>query len=180
MNISKNEQLVVDGNSFYEIDLQCVQKKQSQKHISPKERAVKNRSRQHTISGCATRGSSICNAKKAEGLTSAHHRTSAATAVVSASTSATAEQEQYNDDPAGITAVSAVVTATASIVSTETHQADDPENTAAGIISEKAGSIPHPHPQLLLQPHPSLPHPQFVAAKSLMVKSSRFCSHFIL
>ena len=94
-----------------------------------------------TISGCATRGSSICNAKKAEGLTSAHHRTSAATAVVSASTSATAEQEQYNDYPAGIIAVSAVVTATASIVSTETHQADDPKNTAAGIISEKAGSI---------------------------------------
>lgn len=92
-----------------------------------------------TISGCAIRGSSICNAKKAEGLTSAHHRTSAATAVVS--TSATAEQEQYNDDPAGIIAVSAVVTATASIVSTETHQADDPKNTAAGIISEKAGSI---------------------------------------
>ena len=40
--------------------------------------------------------------------------------------------------------------------------------------------VPLPHPQLLLQPHPSLPHPQFVAAKSLMVKSSRFCSHFIL
>lgn len=89
----------------------------------------------------ATGEASIYNAKKAEGLTSAHHRTSAATAVVSASTSATAEQEQYNDDPAGIIAVSAVVTATASIVSTETHQADDPKNTAAGIISEKAGSI---------------------------------------
>ena len=89
----------------------------------------------------ATGEASICNAKKAEGLTSAHHRTSAATAVVSASTSATAEQEQYNDDPAGIIAVSAVVTATASIVSTETHQADDPENTATGIISEKTVSI---------------------------------------
>ena len=89
----------------------------------------------------ATGEASIYNAKKAEGLTSAHHRTSAATAVVSASTSATAEQEQYNDDPAGIIAVSTVITATASIVSTETHQADDPKNTAAGIISEKAGSI---------------------------------------
>ena len=93
------------------------------------------------IGGRVTGATSIYNAKKAEGLTSAHHRTSAATAVVSASTSATAEQEQYNDDPAGIIAVSAVVTATASIVSTETHQADDPKNTAAGIISEKAGSI---------------------------------------
>ena len=105
-----------------------------------KERASRTK-QPTTISGCATRGSSICNTKKAEGLTSAHHRTSAATAVVSASTSATAEQEQYNDNPAGIIAVSAVVTATASIVSTETHQADDPKNTAAGIISEKAGSI---------------------------------------
>ena len=62
----------------------------------------------------ATGEASIYNAKKAEGLTSAHHRTSAATAVVS--TSATAEQEQYDDDPAGIIAVSAVVTATASAV----------------------------------------------------------------
>ena len=103
-----------------------------------KERASRTK-QTTTISRCATHGSSIYNAKKAEGLTSAHHRTSAATAVVS--TSATAEQEQYDDDPAGIIAVSAVVTATASIVSTETHQADDPKNTAAGIISEKAGSI---------------------------------------
>ena len=90
-----------------------------------------------TISGCAIRGSSICNAKKAEGLTSARHRTSAATAVVS--TSATAEQEQYNDDPAGIITAAAAVSA--AIVSTEAHQANDPENTAAGIISEKTGSI---------------------------------------
>ena len=136
MNISKSEQLVVNGNSFYEIDLQCVQKKQSQKHIRRNEHQEQSRQPQS-----ADAPSAICNAKKAEGLTSAHHRTSAATAVVSASTSATAEQEQYNDDPAGIIAVSAVVTATASIVSTETHQADDPKNTAAGIISEKAGSI---------------------------------------
>lgn len=64
------------------------------------------------------------------------------------------------------------------IVSTETHQADDPKNTAAGIISWKGWFLAAS--QLLLQPHPSLPHPQFVAAKSLMVKSSRFCSHFIL
>ena len=63
---------------------------------------------------------------------------SAATTVIATSTT---EQEQYDNDPAGIIAVSAVVTATASIVSTETHQADDPKNTAAGIISEKTGSI---------------------------------------
>ena len=92
-----------------------------------------------TISGCAIRGSSICNAKKAEGLTSARHRTSAATAVVSASTSATAEQKQHDDDPAGIITAAAAVSA--AIVSTEAHQANDPENTAAGIISEKTGSI---------------------------------------
>ena len=63
---------------------------------------------------------------------------SAATTVIATSTT---EQEQYDNDPAGIIAVSAVVTATASIVSTETHQADDPENTATGIISEKTVSI---------------------------------------
>ena len=103
-----------------------------------KERASRTK-QTTTISRCATHGSSIYNAKKAEGLTSAHHRTSAATAVVS--TSATAEQEQYNDDPAGIIAASTVVTATIAIVSAEAHQADDPKNTAAGIISEKAGSI---------------------------------------
>lgn len=138
MNISKNEQLVVDGNSFYEIDLQCVQKKQSQKHIRRNEHQEQSRQPQ---SADAPPTAPRYTMQKGEGLTSAHHRTSAATAVVSASTSATAEQEQYDDDPAGIIAVSAVVTATASIVSTETHQADDPKNTAAGIISEKAGSI---------------------------------------
>ena len=89
----------------------------------------------------ATGEASIYNAKKAEGLTSARHWISAATAVVSTSTSATAEQEQYNDDPAGIIAASTVVTATIAIVSAEAHQPDDPKNTAAGIISEKTGSI---------------------------------------
>ena len=79
--------------------------------------------------------------KKGRGINLCPSSDIRATAVVSASTSATAEQEQYDDDPAGIIAVSEVVTATASIVSTETHQADDPKNTAAGIISEKAGSI---------------------------------------
>ena len=139
MNISKNEQLVVDGNSFYEIDLQCVQKKQSQKHIRRNEH--QEQSRQPQSADAPPTAPRYTMQKRQRGLTSAHHRTSAATAVVSASTSATAEQEQYDDDPAGIIAVSAVVTATASIVSTETHQADDPKNTAAGIISEKAGSI---------------------------------------
>ncbi|RHA49928.1 hypothetical protein DW934_02825 [Blautia obeum] len=43
MNTPKNEQLVVDGNSFYEIDLQCVQKKQSQKHIRRNEHQEQNR-----------------------------------------------------------------------------------------------------------------------------------------
>lgn len=43
MNIAKNEQLVVDGNSFYEIDLQCVQKKQIQKHIRRNEHQEQSR-----------------------------------------------------------------------------------------------------------------------------------------
>ena len=38
MNISKNEQLVVDGNSFYEIDLKCLEeKKQKQKEAKKRQ-----------------------------------------------------------------------------------------------------------------------------------------------
>ena len=96
MDTSKNERLVIDGNSFYEIDLQCIQKKQNQKQKPQKERP----GTPTPIKRHATGEASIYNAKKAEGLTSARHWTSAATAVVSTSTSATAEQEQYNDDPA--------------------------------------------------------------------------------
>ena len=33
MESEKKQELVIDGNSFYEIDLQCVQKKQSQKDL---------------------------------------------------------------------------------------------------------------------------------------------------
>ena len=39
--------------------------------------------------------------------------------------------------------------------------------------------FPLPQPQLLLHPHLSSPHPQFVAAITHS-KSSRFCLHFIL
>ena len=41
MEPSKNEQLIIDGNSFYEIDLQCMQKKQKQKLHIKKEQTVK-------------------------------------------------------------------------------------------------------------------------------------------
>ena len=42
--------------------------------------------------------------------------------------------------------------------------------------------LPHPHPQLLLQPQPSFPHPQFVAAKSLMFVPPKesFCLQFMI
>lgn len=44
--------------------------------------------------------------------------------------------------------------------------------------------LPQPllQPQLLSHPQPVLssPHPQFVAAKSLMLKSSKFCLHSII
>ena len=98
MDTSKNERLVIDGNSFYEIDLQCIQKKAESEAKAPK-RAV-GPGTPTPIKRHATGEASIYNAKKAEGLTSARHWISAATAVVSTSTSATAEQEQYNDDPA--------------------------------------------------------------------------------
>lgn len=74
--------------------------------------------------------------KKAEELTSAR-LISAATSIISTSA---AEQKQYDNDPAGI-AIAASAVITTSIVSTQAHQADDPENTTAGIISEKTVSI---------------------------------------
>ena len=43
MNTSKNERLVIDGNSFYEIDLQCMQKKQTQKIPKRNEKQGQNR-----------------------------------------------------------------------------------------------------------------------------------------
>ena len=100
------------------------------------------------IIGRATGDSSICNAKKAEGLTSAHHRTSAATAVVS--TSATAEQEQYNDDPAGIIAASTVVVAAAraaggrGAAAAAADQNDDNDEPQAGVVF-KAHERRSPH-----------------------------------
>ena len=43
MESEKKQELVIDGNSFYEIDLQCVQKKQSQKHIRRNEHQEQSR-----------------------------------------------------------------------------------------------------------------------------------------
>ena len=53
---------------------------------------------------------------------------SAATTVIATSTT---EQEQYDNDPAGIIAIAAA----------QTHQTDDPENTITGVISKKTVSI---------------------------------------
>ncbi|RGU34830.1 hypothetical protein DWW86_01315 [Ruminococcus sp. AF17-22AC] len=49
MDTSKNERLVIDGNSFYEIDLQCIQKKQNQKQKPQKERS--DQEHQHQSKG---------------------------------------------------------------------------------------------------------------------------------
>ena len=43
MNISKNEQLVVDGNSFYEIDLQCIKKKEQEEEKKKEEQQKRQR-----------------------------------------------------------------------------------------------------------------------------------------
>ena len=82
------------------------------------------------------------------------------------------EQEQYDNDPAGIIAIAAAASVSTSIVSAQTHQTDDPENTITGVISKRL--FPLPQPQLLLHPHLSSPHPQFVAAKSLIVNPPGF------
>ena len=94
---------------------------------------------------------------------------SAATTVIATSTT---EQEQYDNDPAGIIAIAAAASVSTSIVSAQTHQTDDPENTITGVIPKRL--FPLPQPQLLLHPHLSSPHPQFVAAKSLIVNPPGF------
>ena len=63
---------------------------------------------------------------------------SAATTVIATSTT---EQEQYDNDPAGIIAIAAAASVSTSIVSAQTHQTDDPENTITGVISKKTVSI---------------------------------------
>ena len=60
---------------------------------------------------------------------------SAATTVIATSTT---EQEQYDNDPAGIIAIAAAASVSTSIVSDQT---DDPENTITGVISKKTVSI---------------------------------------
>ena len=37
MESEKKQELVIDGNSFYEIDLQCIQKKQNQKEAEKRQ-----------------------------------------------------------------------------------------------------------------------------------------------
>ena len=90
---------------------------------------------------------------------------SAATTVIATSTT---EQEQYDNDPAGIIAIAAAASVSTSIVSAQTHQTDDPEELSPKRL------FPLPQPQLLLHPHLSSPHPQFVAAKSLIVNPPGF------
>lgn len=141
MNISKNEQLVVDGNSFYEIDLQCVQKKQSQKHIRRNEHQEQSRQPQSADAPLQSRSNTMMIQQE----------------------SLPYPQLLLQPHP----------------LFPQRHIRQMIQRIQLQELSPKR-LVPLPHPQLLLQPHPSLPHPQFVAAKSLMVKSSRFCSHFIL
>ena len=55
---------------------------------------------------------------------------SAATTVIATSTT---EQEQYDNDPAGIIAIAAAASVSTSIVSAQTHQTDDPKDTGAAV-----------------------------------------------
>ena len=108
----KKEKLIINGNAFYEIDLECFEKKKKDsKHFPDKKAGI--HSSQHT-------------------------QISAATTVIATSTT---EQEQYDNDPAGIIAIAAAASVSTSIVSAQTHQTDDPENTITGVISKKTVSI---------------------------------------
>lgn len=119
----KKEKLIINGNAFYEIDLECFEKKKKDtKHFPDKKAGI--HSSQHTQKG---RGNNLCLPK-----------ISAATTVIATSTT---EQEQYDNDPAGIIAIAAAASVSTSIVSAQTHQTDDPENTITGVISKKTVSI---------------------------------------
>ena len=43
MNTPKNEQLVVDGNSFYEIDLKCLEEKKQKQEETKKRQQKRQR-----------------------------------------------------------------------------------------------------------------------------------------
>ena len=90
---------------------------------------------------------------------------SAATTVIATSTT---EQEQYDNDPAGIIAIAAAASVSTSIVSRQMIQRIQLQELSPKRL------FPLPQPQLLLHPHLSSPHPQFVAAKSLIVNPPGF------
>lgn len=119
----KKEKLIINGNAFYEIDLECIEKKKKDtKHFPDKKAGIHS----HSIHRKG-RGNNLCLPK-----------ISAATTVIATSTT---EQEQYDNDPAGIIAIAAAASVSTSIVSAQTHQTDDPENTITGVISKKTVSI---------------------------------------
>ena len=119
----KKEKLIINGNAFYEIDLECFEKKKKDtKHFPDKKAGI--HSSQHTQK---RQINNLCLPK-----------ISAATTVIATSTT---EQEQYDNDPAGIIAIAAAASVSIPIVSAQTHQTDDPENTITGVISKKTVSI---------------------------------------
>ena len=111
------EKLVMDGNAFYEIDMECVRNKNRQKNRQ------KNRNTQ-------LKNNSINRKKKQNYLVrSGRHpekrqreRPSARMKWLSASTSAAiaAEQKQYNDDPAAVAVATSIVTS-ASVIAAQTQ-----------------------------------------------------------
>lgn len=119
----EKEKLIINGNAFYEIDLECFEKKKKTRNIflTKKQAYIL-----HSIHRKG-RGNNLCLPK-----------ISAATTVIATSTT---EQEQYDNDPAGIIAIAAAASVSTSIVSAQTHQTDDPENTITGVISKKTVSI---------------------------------------
>lgn len=94
---------------------------------------------------------------------------SAATTVIATSTT---EQEQYDNDPAGIIAIAAAAPFLYPLFP-HRHIRQMIQRIQLQELSPKR-LFPLPQPQLLLHPHLSSPHPQFVAAKSLIVNPPGF------
>ena len=106
MESEKKQKLVIDGNSFYEIDLKCLEEQKKETGGSRKNGSRKGR------------GNDLCLFKRS--------------AAIVAAASISAQKQKKDDDPTAVVAA-VVITATATVVSTATHQTDDPKDTGAAV-----------------------------------------------
>lgn len=164
-----NEKLVIEGNAFYEIDMECVREKEQKK------RRMQKPGRQQET-----------GFRKAEELTSAPENAGTGQdqhphpqPLLPHRRSRTMMIQQLSPPPQPLLHPHPLLPHRQSrmMIQRMLQQELFPKERPQPLLPQ-----PHPlsHPQLLLlHPHP-LSHPQLVAAKSLMLKSSRFSLHSII